>query len=113
MNLPKAFLSIVLTVSNLPCSYKLEITQVHSKNEILMENLKKQDQSSANHGSPGEFLSNIKSRELSFLMLVLLQVKKVVAQSKMDMASSLIFTLPKIRTSKKYQMARLVQRPQK
>lgn len=82
MNLPKAFLSIVLTVSNLPCSYKLEITQVHSKNEILMENLKKQDQSSANHASLREFLSNIKTRELYFFMLFLLQIKKVVAQSK-------------------------------
>lgn len=31
----------------------------------------------------------------------------------MDMVSSLIFTLPKIRTSKKYQMVRSVQRSQK
>lgn len=70
MNLSKAFLNIVLTVSNLPCSYKVEITQVHSKNEILMENLKKQDQSSANHASLREFLSNIKTRELYFFYAV-------------------------------------------
>lgn len=70
MNLSKAFLNVVLTVSNLPCSYKVEITQVHSKNEILMENLKKQDQSSANHASLREFLSNIKTRELYFFYAV-------------------------------------------